>query len=669
MLIDANKSSENPEDTLASGGTVGAAHRFSQSILDSFAVNIAVLGRDGTIVAVNKAWTLFAAENGGPLVLSTELGTNYLAVAEAEAGPYAHAGPAACRGIRDVLEGALLEFSLEYPCPAPAAPRWFMLHVAALVDTAEEAAIVSHLDITSVKQAEAKRIDLNEQFQELADHLHQVFWIKDAVDPRVIYISPAFEKIWGRSRQSKYENPDSFLETIHPADRERMVGIMAKKRETGGYEAEYRIIRPDGEIRWIWERDYAVRDEEGRIKRFVGIAEDVTESNQLRAQFIEAQKMEVVGHLAGGIAHDFNNVLAVIMGYSELIGQDLGPENPLQKYADEIRHAAKRAAGLTQQLLIFSRKETVQAVIFDLNEVVEGMDNMLRRLVDENVEMTLKCGTDTGHIKADSGYVWQVLMNLAVNARDAMPNGGKLIIETKAVTLEEAYAQAHPGTMPGRYAMLSVRDTGSGMSDQVKSRLFEAFFTTKPAGKGTGLGLVTCQTIVKQCGGHIDVESELGKGTTFKVYFPWADQPRSLPIVAAHTKTGPLRSGTETLLVVEDEPSVRHLAQGVLCSKGYHVITATNGQDALRVAREHTGSPIRLVITDVVMPRMGGKVMAEWLKTIYPELKILFTSGYTEDAIAHHGVLDGGIEFLPKPYSPATLVKKVRQLLDTPGSF
>jgi two-component system, cell cycle sensor histidine kinase and response regulator CckA len=415
--------------------------------------------------------------------------------------------------------------------------------------------------------------------------------------------------------------------------------------------------------------DYVLKEKLVRLAPAVRRAmEDVeahSERKQLEAQFIEAQKMEVVGQLAGGVAHDFNNVLAVIMGYGDLIAQDLGPEHPLQKYAEEIRNAAIRAAGLTQQLLIFSRKQTVQFVEFDLNEVIEGMDKMLRRLVDENIEMTVIYGKQTGQIKADSGYVWQVLMNLVVNARDAMPNGGKLAIETSKVTLDEAYAQARLGTTPGDYAMLSVSDTGAGMTEEVKAHLFEAFFTTKPVGKGTGLGLVTCQTIVRQSGGHIDVSSELDQGTTFKIYFPRIEQPAAAA-ASSVSKTGTLRRGTETLLLVEDDPSVRHLALGVLRGQGYIMLTATNGQDALRVVRDHQGEPIALVVTDVIMPRMGGQAMAEWLKTTNPKLKVLFTSGYTEDAIAHHGVLGPEIAFLPKPYTPATLTRKVRELLDAP---
>jgi signal transduction histidine kinase len=412
---------------------------------------------------------------------------------------------------------------------------------------------------------------------------------------------------------------------------------------------------------------------------------DITEQRKMEAQFIEAQKMEVIGQLAGGVAHDFNNILGVIIGYSDLITADLGADSPLRQCTEEIRHATERAAGLTRQLLIFSRKQTVQPVVLDLNDAVKNLNKMLRRLIDEHIEMTIVPGKQTGHVKADPGYVGQVLMNLVVNARDAMPNGGKLTIATNNVTLDENYSPGgtgvdnatsqvgsiipqgkhkHPGAIPGDYVMLSVSDTGVGMTEEVKARLFEAFFTTKPLGKGTGLGLATCQTIVQQSGGHIDVDSEVGKGTTFKIYFPQVDEP--LDTDTKFIKAGPLPRGTETLLVVEDEPGVRHLAQRVLENQGYTVLRAMNGQHALHLAQEHNGSPIRLVVTDVIMPLMGGKVMAEWLKTTYPDLKILFTSGYTDDAIAQHGELEPGVAFLPKPYTPAALARKVREMLDTP---
>ena len=372
--------------------------------------------------------------------------------------------------------------------------------------------------------------------------------------------------------------------------------------------------------------------------------------------------MEVIGQLAVGVAHDFNNILGVIMGYSDMLLSELGPDSPLRNYTEEIRQASERAVGLTRQLLVFSRNQTVQPVVLNLNDAVKDMDKMLRRLIDENIEMTVIPGKSIGHVKVDSGYVGQVLMNLVVNARDAMPNGGKLIIATNNAALDEHYARSHAGAMAGDFVMLSVSDTGTGMTDEVKAHLFEAFFTTKPLGKGTGLGLATCQTIAQQSGGHIGVYSEVGKGTTFKIYFPRVEQP--LDVAARPIQTGPSPRGTETLLVVEDEPSVRHLACGILKALGYEVLSASNGHDALHVAQKHKGSPIRLVVTDVIMPLMSGKVMAEWLKTTYPDLKILFTSGYTDNAITHHGVLNAGVVFLAKPYTPATLARKVRAMLD-----
>jgi PAS domain S-box-containing protein len=394
----------------------------------------------------------------------------------------------------------------------------------------------------------------------------------------------------------------------------------------------------------------------------IGTGIDISERKKLEARFVESQKMEVLGQLAGGVAHDFNNVLAAIMISGELIADSVEPDSPLRAFTDEILHASERAAGLTRQLLVFSRKQTVQFTVLDLNDVVRDMDEMLRRLIDEHIAMSIVPGKETGRIKADAGYVGQVLMNMVVNARDAMPNGGKLTISTKNVTLDESYAQAHSDVIPGAYVMLSISDTGTGMTEEVKARLFEAFFTTKPKGKGTGLGLATCHNIIQRTGGHIAVESELGRGTTFRIYFSRVEQP--LDVTAKATQSGPLPRGKETLLVVEDDPSLRHLARSVLEAQGYEVLSASNGQDALHVAREHRGEPIRLVITDVIMPQMNGKVMAEWLQTTWPDLRILFTSGYTDDAIAQHGVLEKEVEFLAKPYTPATLAHKVRELLD-----
>jgi signal transduction histidine kinase len=413
--------------------------------------------------------------------------------------------------------------------------------------------------------------------------------------------------------------------------------------------------------------DYIIKGRLGRlapaVQRAVEEVQARLERQRLEERFIEAQKMEVIGQLAGGVAHDFNNLLAVIMGYNEVMLAELEPASGLYEYAEEIRNAAERAAGVTKQLLVFSRKQTVQLVVLDLENAVQKLDCMLGQLIGENIELTITGENHNGYIRADNGYIGQVLMNLVVNARDAMPHGGKLTIAIAKVTLDQDYADAHPGEMPGDYVKLSVSDTGTGMTREVKARLFETFFTTKPVGKGTGLGLATCQSIVRQSGGHIDVSSEPGKGSTFDIYFPRVEQPA---VVVPVNQIRAAKGGTETVLVVEDEASLRNLARSVLEKQGYKVLLASSGQDGLRAAREHKGEPIRLVITDVIMPVMGGKVMADKLIAEYPDLKILFTSGYTDDAIAHHGVLDPGLHLLLKPHTPATLARTVRELLDEP---
>jgi PAS domain S-box-containing protein len=477
-----------------------------------------------------------------------------------------------------------------------------------------------------------------------------------------ILTNPALQKMLGYTNEELCRRP--FQDFTHPDDCTASLELYRQLFEGShkSYQIDKRYIRKDGQEVWAHLSVSMAHGALGHADYALGIAEDITERRKLEAEFIEAQKMEVVGQLAGGVAHDFNNALAVIMGYSELTMERSDLDDALKSNLETIRSVAERAAGLTRQLLVFSRKQVVLPVVMDINDVLKDLNKVLRLLIDENIEITIVPGKQTGRIKADSGYVGQVLMNLVVNARDAMPNGGKLTITTKNVMLDENYAHTHTGVIPGNYVMLSVRDTGTGMTEEVKAHLFEAFFTTKPKGKGTGLGLATCQNIIQQAGGQIDLYSKVGKGTIFKVYFPRVEQPLE---VAARRQTGPLPRGTETLLIVEDEPTVRHLARDVLEAQGYDVIRASNGQHALCVAREHEGSPIRLVITDIIMPLMDGNVMAEWLKSTYPDLKILFTSGYMDDTIANHGVLKPGVAFLPKPYTPSILARKVREMLDS----
>jgi two-component system cell cycle sensor histidine kinase/response regulator CckA len=388
---------------------------------------------------------------------------------------------------------------------------------------------------------------------------------------------------------------------------------------------------------------------------------DVTERKRLEEQLRQSQKLESVGLLAGGVAHDFNNLLTVIIGYSDLTRHQLGENDPLRQNINEIRKAAERASGLTRQLLAFSRKQLLQPKVLDLTSTVAEMDKMLQRLIGEDVHLATILDPQLKKVKADPGQIEQVLMNLAVNARDAMPGGGKLTIETKNVYLDEAYARGHATVTPGLYVMLAVSDTGHGMDAQTMEHIFEPFFTTKEQGKGTGLGLSTVFGIVKQSGGNIWVYSEPGHGTTFKVYFPAiAEEGDSIePDVA----TPEVPRGTETILVVEDEEAVRFLLQAILEDEGYKVLAATSGVGALNVCKEHEG-PIHLVMTDVVMPEMSGRQLVERLTGRCGDAKVLYMSGYTDNAIVHHRVLEPGVEFLQKPFTPDAVVRKVRDVLD-----
>jgi two-component system cell cycle sensor histidine kinase/response regulator CckA len=421
---------------------------------------------------------------------------------------------------------------------------------------------------------------------------------------------------------------------------------------------EFALTGVAGTNRWVELHAVPLRDEEGEIISLLGISRDNTARKELEAQFVQAQKMEVIGQLAGGVAHDFNNMLGIIMGYSQLLLNDLSAESPMHKDLLTIFRTGERAAALTRQLLIFSRKEIVQPQVLDLSEVVAAIDPMLRRLISENISLVTKPGLELGCVEADLGQIEQVLMNLVINARDAMSHGGTITVATSCAA---SGSVGEASTVPAEgYVVLSVADDGCGMSEEIRCRIFEAFFTTKPAGLGTGLGLATCQSIVKRWRGHITVESAVGAGTTFKVYFPRIGRPVDLCSLAG--KSGALPRGTETILVVEDEPGLRELVGLVLEGQGYTVLSAGNGQEALRIIREQPAAGVSLVITDMVMPEMGGKIMAEWLQVTNPEIKMLFTSGYTDCDMG--GALEEGIEFLPKPYTPAALVRRAREVID-----
>jgi PAS domain S-box-containing protein len=399
----------------------------------------------------------------------------------------------------------------------------------------------------------------------------------------------------------------------------------------------------------------------------VAVVRDITERkkseealHESEERFRQAQKMEAVGQLAGGVAHDFNNLLTIISGYSEILFPMLGPDDPKRELVKSISEAGERAASLTRQLLAFSRKTVLEPKVLDLNEVVRDTGKLLRRLIGEDILFTTVLDPTISRVKVDPDQLGQVLMNLAVNARDAMPKGGKLTVETRNVELDREYTRLRPEAMAGQYVLLAMTDTGNGMSTEVKARIFEPFFTTKGVGKGTGLGLAVVLGIVKQSGGHVEVYSELDIGTTFKIYLPVVEEKASDSKLIDIGESG---FGTETILVVEDEDGVRGLAVLVLKTYGYKVVAASNGKEAMRLVAKHQGG-IDLMVTDVVMPGIGGPDLAEALLPYVPQMKVLFSSGYTDDAVIRHGLLQEKVAFLQKPYSPLALVRKVRQVLD-----
>jgi signal transduction histidine kinase len=416
--------------------------------------------------------------------------------------------------------------------------------------------------------------------------------------------------------------------------------------------------------------DYVVKERLGglvvKVRRALREAEDRAKHRLLEEQLRQAQKMESIGRLAGGVAHDFNNLLTVIGGYTQLMLVRIPPGDDLRKDVEEVAKAGERAASLTSQLLAFSRKQIIAPAVLNLNDAISETRKLLGRLIGEDIELVTVLDPNLGNAKADPGQIEQVIMNLAVNARDAMPKGGKLALSTGNAVLDESYVKENPDSHAGPHVFLSVSDSGIGMDSETLSHLFEPFFTTKEQGKGTGLGLSTVFGIVKQSGGSIRVQSEPGHGTTFKVYLPRVDQPAA-PARKAVASLAAAPKGTETVLLVEDEEAVRRLTHAVLRRNGYKVLVAGDGEEALRTLQQHQG-PVHLLLTDVVLPRMGGREVALQVSQLRPEIRVLFTSGYSDRAFGENGTLEPGMAFLPKPFTPEELLRNVREILETPSS-
>jgi two-component system cell cycle sensor histidine kinase/response regulator CckA len=515
------------------------------------------------------------------------------------------------------------------------------------------------MEISERKRAEKQLRETNQNLQALIQACPLAILTLDSRG-HIAEWNPAAERIFGWKKEEILGQP---LPYVPPEKRDEYDTLLRQGfqgRELSGFET-YRL-RKDGTRVDLQLFTAPLHDPAGnQILGTLVLAQDITQQNRLEEQFRQAQKMEAIGSLAGGVAHDFNNLLTIINGYSELILTHLPADSPVRELVREIGEAGERAASLTRQLLAFSRKQVLEPKVLNLNAIVTDTAKMLRRLIGEDIGLNTVLEPGLGQVKADPGQIEQVLINLAVNARDAMPPGGNLTMETANVELDGTYTRGRSEVRPGPYVRLTLTDTGCGMDEATQARIFEPFFTTKGPGKGTGLGLATVYGIIKQSDGHIAVYSEVGCGTTFKVY---------LPLVQERSSTGKpqpglpvARHGTETILLVEDEPALRVLARHILRRQGYTVLEASRGEKALQLGEAYEGT-IHLLVTDVVMPGMSGRQLAESLTARRPNVKILYLSGYTDDAVVRHGVLQAEKAFLQKPFTPHALAQKVRDVLD-----
>ena len=521
---------------------------------------------------------------------------------------------------------------------------------------------VSKLAIDRRETMEALRAS-EARFRELAENLDEVLWTVDAEMHRVLYMSPAYSRIWGQTVAFGDLAGMDWFEHVHAEDQAQVREAFTTGAAAGTFDIEYRVVHPDGELRWIHARGFPVTDSDGRVRRIVGIAEDITERRYLEQQLFQARKMEGIGRMAGGIAHDFRNILTAILGYSEIVLDNLDQRDPNWAATLKIRQASGRASELTSQLLAFSRQQVLRLEVINLNDVVRSVEDMLHRLISEDVSIETRLADDLACVKADATQLEQVIVNLVANARDAMPRGGRITVGTSETTLTGVPGADNEPVEPGRYVVLTVSDTGTGMDEPTRARIFEPFFTSKEQGKGTGLGLATVYGTVKQLGGHISVESAPRRGARFSIYLPRTDaKPRSVARTADR-RSAP--AGTETILLVEDEEAVRGFVGTVLRRAGYRVVEAAAATPALEMT-ERLDTAIDLLVTDVIMPGMSGGELAQVLKTRHAGLPVVYISGYGAASVQDRGIDTANDVLLEKPFGPDALLRVVRAALDAP---
>ncbi|MDE3017611.1 MAG: PAS domain-containing protein [Nitrospirota bacterium] len=647
---------------LKKGSALPAAAARFQAIIETSTDLICCYLPDGRLTYVNEAYGRFFGKPAQELV-----GRTFQPLIPVEDRPMIDRMLAA-------LQARRLPYSHEHRViRADGDIRWTQWRNSAITDGAGRLLEYQALgqDITERKRAEESLRQSLERFDLAVQGAHDGLWDAVAVSDdyfnlaNPMYYSPRMKEIMGVEGDDTPDTIGTWAALVHPDDRDRVFAALAAHlTRRVPYDMEYRIIKKNGERRWIAAKGQALWDETGRPLRMAGSFSDITERRQLEDDLRQAQKMEAVGRLAGGIAHDFNNLLTIIGGCSDRLLRRIDPQDPLSRYVRDITASSDRAAALTRQLLAFSRRQVLEPNVLSLNDSLLSLDPILRRLLGEHIELALALRPDLGPVKADPGQIEQVILNLAINARDSMPNGGRLTIATVNAVVDQGDAGKPHRLPPGAYTQLIVTDTGQGMDQAILTHLFEPFFTTKDVGKGTGLGLATAYGIVAQSGGVIRASSEPGRGATFTVCLPQVAQaPEPLrPATlsgAAHRST----RGSETILLAEDEDTVRTLTRELLEEEGYRLLEARNGVEALVVARQHAG-PIHLLLTDVVMPQMGGRALADRLTSDRPGLKVLYMSGYPADPNLQQGTLGAQAALLPKPMLPEALLHKIRDVLD-----
>ncbi len=637
------------------------SERFTRAVLDSLTAHIAVLDAHGNILAVNQAWRAFSTVNGAPATNSSAA-ENYLAVCEATTGPEAEIARQVAQGIRDVIDGRRVRFECEYPCHTPQEQLWFSVHVTRFPGPGPCRVVVAHENITQRKLHEIALLRSEDRFRVLVENIREVFWLSELDTRKILYISPAYLAIWGRTPESLYASNPCWADTVHEEDRARVSKAAETKQHLGTYDETYRVVRPDGTIRWVRARAFPVQGAHAEVTRIVGVAEDVTTERELDAKLLHTQRLEAIGTLSAGIAHDLNNILAPMLMATSLLRTELSsPQN--RELIAMIETGAQRGANIIRQLLTFSRGLEGDRTAVQLRHIMSDMVAIARETFPRNITVTQDIARDLSLVSADATQLHQVLMNLCVNARDAMPHGGTLILTGRNVALNSDTLPAHPDAKPGRYACVTVADTGHGIPASLVDRIFEPFFTTKAVGKGTGLGLSTAIGIVKSHGGFVTVDSAPGRGASFSIYLPALEDFTT----ATSSEVGlalPRGSG-QLILVVDDESSIRLVTQATLRHWNYRVESAVDGQQGLALFLQHRAD-VRLVLVDLMMPVMGGSKLMRKLWELEPDLKMIAMSGMVpDDQRAELHALNVH-DTLMKPFQPEELLARVAQALNDP---